>query len=251
MKILIIEDEKHARNHLERMLLDLDPNIQITEKLGSVKKSVEYLQTKPEVDLIFLDIHLSDDLSFQIFEQVEVQIPIIFTTAYDQYAIRAFKVNSIDYLLKPIEAGDLNKALDKYRSYQPQYNMANLSQLVAQLKGEEKKYQERFIVSRGDKILSIPTSEVAYFEGEDRYVFLVTREGNRYIVDYRLSDLEDLLDPQHWYRLNRSFIAQFEVIDKIISLSKSRIKVELQPAARRDIFVSSANTRAFKEWLNR
>ncbi|MEO0874993.1 MAG: LytTR family DNA-binding domain-containing protein [Bacteroidota bacterium] len=251
MKILIIEDEKHARNHLERMLLDLDPNIQITEKLGSVKKSVEYLQTKPEVDLIFLDIHLSDDLSFQIFEQVEVQIPIIFTTAYDQYAIRAFKVNSIDYLLKPIEAGDLNKALDKYRSYQPQYNMANLSQLVAQLKGEEKKYQERFIVSRGDKILSIPTSEVAYFEGEDRYVFLVTREGNRYIVDYRLSDLEDLLDPQHWYRLNRSFIAQFEVIDKIISLSKSRIKVELLPAARRDIFVSSANTRAFKEWLNR
>ncbi|MEL6835289.1 MAG: LytTR family DNA-binding domain-containing protein [Bacteroidota bacterium] len=251
MKILIIEDEKHARNHLERMLLDLDPNIQITEKLGSVKKSVEYLQTKPEVDLIFLDIHLSDDLSFQIFEQVEVQIPIIFTTAYDQYAIRAFKVNSIDYLLKPIEAGDLSKALDKYRSYQPQYNMANLSQLVAQLKGEEKKYQERFIVSRGDKILSIPTSEVAYFEGEDRYVFLVTREGNRYIVDYRLSDLEDLLDPQHWYRLNRSFIAQFEVIDKIISLSKSRIKVELLPAARRDIFVSSANTRAFKEWLNR
>ncbi|MEL7247326.1 MAG: LytTR family DNA-binding domain-containing protein [Bacteroidota bacterium] len=251
MKILIIEDEKHARNHLERMLLDLDPNTQITEKLGSVKKSVEYLRTKPEVDLIFLDIHLSDDLSFQIFEQVEVQIPIIFTTAYDQYAIRAFKVNSIDYLLKPIEAGDLSKALDKYRSYQPQYNMANLSQLVAQLKGEEKKFQERFIVSRGDKILSIPTSEVAYFEGEDRYVFLVTREGNRYIVDYRLSDLEDLLDPQHWYRLNRSFIAQFEVIDKIISLSKSRIKVELQPAARRDIFVSSANTRAFKEWLNR
>ncbi|MEO0728318.1 MAG: LytTR family DNA-binding domain-containing protein [Bacteroidota bacterium] len=251
MKILIIEDEKHARNHLERMLLDLNPNIQITEKLGSVKKSVEYLQTQPEIDLIFLDIHLSDDLSFRIFEQLEVQTPIIFTTAYDQYAIRAFKVNSIDYLLKPIEASDLSKALDKYRSYQPQYNMANLSQLVAQLKGEEKKYQERFIVSRGDKILSIPTSEVAYFEGEDRYVFLVTREGNRYIVDYRLSDLEDLLDPQHWYRLNRSFIAQFEVINKIISLSKSRIKVELQPAARRDIFVSSANTRAFKEWLNR
>ena len=251
MKILIVEDEKHARNHLERMLLDLNPNIQIVEKLGSVKKSVEYLKAQPELDLIFLDIHLSDDLSFRIFEQLEVKIPIIFTTAYDQYAIRAFKVNSIDYLLKPIESADLRKALDKYQAYQPQYNMANLSQLVAQLKGKEKHYQERFIVNRGEKILSIPVSEIAYFEGEDRYVFLVTREGNRYIVDYRLSDLEEILDPQQWYRLNRSFIAQFEVIDKIISLSKSRIKVELQPAARRDIFVSSANTRAFKEWLNR
>lgn len=251
MKTIIIEDEKHARDHLERMLLEIDASIEVQAKLDSVSGAVEWLQ-QHQTDLIFLDIHLSDDLSFRIFEQVQVKTPIIFTTAYDQYAIRAFKVNSIDYLLKPIDRADLSRAIEKYQNLQAESLPVDYAELLETLNnGQAKSYQERFLVNRGEKILSIPTAEIAYFEGEDRYVFLHTREGSRYIVNYRLGDLEDALDPKQWFRLNRSFVSSFDAIDKIISLSKSRIKVELRPQAKRDIFVSSANTRIFKEWLNR
>jgi DNA-binding LytR/AlgR family response regulator len=252
MKVLIVEDEKLAREQLERQLLELDPQIEILAKLDTVKATVDWLRLHTP-DLIFLDIHLADDLSFRIFEQVEVKQPIIFTTAYDQYALQAFKVNSIDYLLKPIDLKDLSQALEQYQ--QQQQSNIGAAQLKAILhsfeQARQQPRQERFMVSRGDKILSIPTTDIAYFEGEDRYVFLHTKDGNRYIIDYRLGDLDDLLDPKNWFRLNRSFFASFESIVKIVSLSKSRIKVELAPMAKRDIYVSSANSQKFKKWLNR
>jgi DNA-binding LytR/AlgR family response regulator len=251
MKVLIVEDEKLAREQLERQLRELDASIEVLAALDTVKATVEWLRQNT-ADLIFLDIHLADDLSFRIFEQIEVRQPVIFTTAYDQYALKAFKVNSVDYLLKPISSEDLAQAIEQYRQQkQPSGQLVEVKALLEHIEQARKKpRQERFMVSRGDKISSIPVGEVAYFEGEDRYVFLHTTDGNRYIVDYRLSDLEELLDPGRWYRLNRSFIASFESITKIISLSKSRIKVELKPKNQRDIYVSAANTRSFKEWLN-
>ncbi len=250
MKIILVEDEKYARKQLEEMLLELQPDIQILAQLESVSQAVKWLKSNT-ADLIFLDIHLADDISFKIFDQVEVNIPIIFTTAYDQYAIKAFKVNSIDYLLKPIEKEELESAIEKYQSLQktPAIDLEKLESIFNER--HSKKYQQRFLVQRRDRMLSLKIEDIAYFEGEDRYVYLTKKDGSRFIVDYKLSDLENLLDPTSFFRLNRSFIAHFDAIDRIISMSKSRVKVELSPAASRDIVVSTENTRSFKLWLNR
>lgn len=249
MKTIIVEDEKHARENLERLLLELDPGIEILAKMDSVSKTVDWLKNN-SADLLFFDIHLADDLSFKIFEQVEVTTPVIFTTAFDQYALKAFKVNSIDYLLKPIEKEELAQALDKYKALKKP-NAIDFGKLQSILQEKETKtYQQRFLVQTRGKLMSVKIEDVAYFEGEDRYVYLIKKESGRFIVDYKLSDLEILLDPSLFFRLNRSFISHFESIEKIVSMSKSRVKVYLRPPASRDIVVSTDNTRGFKLWLN-
>ncbi|MEM0994310.1 MAG: LytTR family DNA-binding domain-containing protein [Bacteroidota bacterium] len=249
MKILIVEDEKFARENLERLLKGIRPDIEILATLDSVSATVKWL-SQHQADLIFLDIHLADDLSFNIFSQIKVTTPIIFTTAYDQYALQAFKVNSVDYLLKPIEPTELQAAIEKFEQTQATPSVPYDQLLAALETAQQKSYQERFIVARGEKIMSVTVDQIAYFEGEDRYVYLTKKDGSRYIIDYKLSDLEDLLHPKHFFRLNRSFITHFSSINRIISLSKSRLKVELTPSSRRDIYISAANNRSFKTWLN-
>ena len=186
-----------------------------------------------------------------IFEQTEVAAPVVFTTAYDEYAIRAFKVNSIDYLLKPIDEDDLRQSLSKYRRLTVPQDKLQIDVLLQALRQPLPAYQERFMVHRGERLMSVVADQIAYFEGEDRYVYLVKKDGTRFIVDYRLSDLEALLDPRLFFRLNRSFIAHFDAIQSIVNVSKSRIKIELQPKAKREIVVSHENSQAFKGWLNR
>ena len=249
MKALIVEDEKPARENLENLLKELDPHIDIQAKLDSVSNTVAWLSAN-NTDLIFLDIHLADDVSFKIFEQINVTTPIIFTTAYDQYAIRAFQVNSIDYLLKPIDKADLKRSLEKYKTTKTTIQTIDLQHLIQSLSPPQKVYQSRFIVSRGEKVMSVIIDQIAYFEGEDRYVYLIKKDGTKYIVDYTLNDLENLLDPRQFFRLNRSFITHFSSIKTIFNSSKSRVKVELEPAAKREIMVSSENTQEFKNWLN-
>lgn len=249
MKVIVVEDEKHARDNLEKLLHELDSSIEIQAKLDSVRNTVAWLKAN-ETDLIFLDIHLADDLSFKIFEQIQVSTPVIFTTAYDQYALRAFKVNSIDYLLKPIDKEGLAQSLEKYRTIHPPKQTLDFKQLLQSLQQPQRNYQQRFLVHRREKILSVKTEDIAYFEGEDRYVYLVKCDSSRFIVEYKLSDLEDLLDPACFFRLNRSYITHFEAIDKITVLSKSRVKVELKPTAPREVIVSTEQTRDFKAWLN-
>ena len=250
MKAIIVEDEKPARENLEKLLMSIEPNLTIQAKLDSVSSTVKWLKAN-ETDLIFLDIHLADDLSFKIFEQIKVTTPVIFTTAYDQYAIRAFKVNSVDYLLKPIEQTALAASLQKFKNTNQPQQLIDIQKIISELNKPTPSYQARFLVSRGEKVMSITTDQIAYFEGEDRYVYLVKKDGLRYIVDYKLSDLEALLDPTQFYRLNRSFITHFSSIKSIFNTSKSRVKLELEPAARREIVVSSENTQDFKHWLNR
>lgn len=250
MKVILIEDEKHARENLRNMLLTLEPQIEILATFDSVSDSVEWLKVN-QAELVFLDIHLADDLSFSIFDQVKVKSPIIFTTAYDQYAIQAFKVNSIDYLLKPIDSDELRAALDKFKELQSP-STASLEEIKQALLNQHRSnYQERFLVKKGEKIASVLTQDIAYFESEDRYVFLVKKDGKRFFVDYKLQDLEGMLDPKYFFRLNRSFICHFDAIDNMHALSKSRVKVNLIPAPTREIIVSTDNTRLFKEWLNR
>lgn len=249
MKVLIVEDEIHARTNLKKLLQSIQKDIQIVAEFDTVSNTVKWLQSN-QPDLIFLDIHLADDLSFSIFEQIEVTSPIIFTTAYDQYALKAFKVNSIDYLLKPIELDDLKGALKKLDKLQ-NVNQIDVQQLKSLLNNKStKNYQRRFMVQRRDRILAVATEEVAYFEGEDRYTYLVKHDGTKYIIDYKLGALETLVNPMDFYRLNRSFIAHISAIDRIIAISNSRVKVDLKPVSKRDIFVSTANTREFKQWLN-
>ena len=251
MKVLIVEDEKHARANLIKQLHNIDRTIEVLAELDTVSETVSWLQQN-EAELIFLDIHLADDLSFKIFDQIEVNTPIIFTTAYDQYALRAFKLNSIDYLLKPIEEQELANSIEQFQSLRSSFQQQDFMQIQQMLsQNQPKNYQQRFLVSRRDKIMSVKVEDIAYFEGEDRYVYLIKNDGTRYIIDYKLSDLEEQLDPQYFFRLNRSFIAHFEAIGRITSLSKSRLKVYLQPETSRDIFISAANTRQFKSWLNK
>ncbi len=248
IKVLIIEDEKPAQEHLERILKKVEPSVQILEKIDSIKDAVSWLSDH-QADLIFLDIHLADGISFSIFEQVNIETPIIFTTAYDAYAIQAFKVNSIDYLLKPIDEDDLTQSLQKFKSIQSKQQIPT-DLLWKALQNTTKIYQERFIVHRGERLMSVTIDQIAYFEGEDRYVYLIKKDGSKFIIDYRLSDLDALLDPTLFFRLNRSFITHFDSIASMVHVSKSRIKIELSPQAKRDIVISTENSQGFKKWLN-
>ncbi len=250
MKVILVEDEELALENLEQQLLEIEPDIDIVGRFDTASKTISFLQSN-QVDLLFLDIHLADALSFTIFKEVEVKTPVIFTTAYDQYTLQAFKVNSIDYLLKPIDTDELREALNKYKKVtQPQ--QVDWNQLQNMIKGQSSKsYQKRFLVNRREKIMAVKIEDVAYFEGEDRYTYLVRKDGKKFIIDFKLSELETILDPENFFRLNRSFIAHLDSIDKIVVVSNSRVKVHLIPQASRDIVVSTQNTRSFKLWLNR
>ncbi len=249
MEVILVEDEKLARENLEQLLQKIDPSIKILAHLDQVATTVNWLNNH-RADLIFLDIHLADANSFSIFEQIEVATPIIFTTAYDQYAIQAFKVNSIDYLLKPIIEDELRQALEKFRAMlEPQFDWNALRHAISET--PKANYQKRFLVRKGERLVSVKIEDIAYFEGEDRYVYLVKHDGQKYFIDHKLSDLEKMLNPDSFFRLNRSFIGHYEAIAGIISVSKSRVKVQLVPTPSRDIIVSTENTRLFKGWLNR
>jgi two-component system response regulator LytT len=252
MNILIIEDEIVAAEKLKRQLNQYDSTIEVLAHLESVEESVAWLQAHPEAaDLIFLDIHLADGLSFSIFEQVKVNTPIIFTTAYDQYALKAFEVNSLAYLLKPIKKAELARSLEKYEELQARTDAVDFQQLAALMREQKPLYQKRFLVYAGEKIKSVPVEDTAYFFAEQRYVFLVTQDGQRHIIDKTLDKLESLLDPDRFFRINRKFLISIESIGNMVSWSKSRVKVELQPPSEAEAIVSVDRSGNFKQWLDR
>lgn len=251
MNVLIIEDEDLAAKRLTRLLGQLAPEARILATLDSVQGAVDWLGRR-QADLIFLDIHLADGNSFAIFDQVEVRTPIIFVTAYDQYALRAFRHNSLDYLLKPVEEAELLRALDKYRAARIPAALDVQALLAAmQPAAQAPAYQQRFLVASGEKIRSIPVGEVAYFFGQQKFVFLITHDGRQHLVDYTLSQLEELLDPAQFFRINRQFIISYGAIDQMYPYSKSRIRVDLKPTSDIEAVVSIEKTPRFKEWLNR
>ena len=251
-RILIIEDEQMAADDLEKVICAMDPEVEIAGKTSSVISSVKWLQEN-EVDLIFSDIQLGDGLCFEIFEALDINTPIIITTAYDNYAIQAFKQNSIDYLLKPIDEDELKKALVKYKSLHPRSEAVNMQDLISSLKPYNGTvYQERFLITLGERIDSVPISEVAYFFSEDRYTYLVGKSGKQYIINSNLGDLEGRLDPKSFFRINRKYIISYGAIDKMVAYSKSRVKIELTPEAPNamDVIVSVERSGSFKKWLN-
>ena len=253
MKVLILEDEALSARRASQLLKEYDESIEVLETLESIEDAVKWLHQHPEPDLLLLDIHLADGLCFRLFEQEEVKSPVIFTTAYDQYALQAFKTNSIDYLLKPLDKVDLTKALSKYHALQQDRRVLSqleVEQIRLALQTLQKKYKNRFLVKFGDTIQFKSVEEIAYFFADDKHVYLVTKENRKYLIDYNLESLEDLLDPHLFFRINRKVIAHIESVQKVKTLLNSRLQVFLKPAFEQDIFVSKDRNPEFKVWLD-
>ncbi len=254
MNVLIIEDEVPAAEKLERYLLKYDSTTVIAARLNSVADAVAWLRDHQEqVDLIFMDIQLMDGLSFQIFQQVQVRKPVIFITAFNEFALDAFKVNSIDYLLKPITFTDLSNSLKKLESLreQLQWNDSKTRQLSDVFSSNKTKdYKTRFMVKLGDHIRSITTDQISLFYADGRDVYLVTTQNRKFIVDYTLETLEDLLDPTVFYRVNRTFILNIHAIKDVMMYSNSRLKISLTQEFDKEIIVSREKVNPFKEWFD-
>jgi len=258
LRVLIVEDEPLAASRLAGLLKKHPQPVAVVGTAESVAEAVTLLQSLQAAppDVLFLDIHLADGLSFELFERLDIRTPVIFTTAYDKYALRAFKVNSVDYLLKPIDPEELTAALDKLHRQQqqatPQFDAALLTRMLQQAQ-PAREYKTRFVVRVGEHLKSIPVEQIAYFASLEKVTLLHTREGRRFVVDYTLEQLEGLLDPLEFFRLNRAYLAHADAIHDIIHYTNSRLQTILKPAAPDNdtVLVSREKVNAFKAWLDR
>jgi two-component system LytT family response regulator len=257
MNILIIEDEAIAARRIKKMVNDFDCNHHIVGQLDSVESAVNWFENNPEPDLILCDIELADGQSFEIFHKTTVKSPVIFTTAYDEYAIKAFKVNSVDYLLKPIKEEDLKNSLEKFKQLQKTFaaeNKAsfNIQSLLEELNNQKQatfNYRERFLIKQGQRYFTINTAETAYFYTKGKAVFLKCWDNKEFIIDYSLDDLEKVMDPKQFFRANRQFLVELKSVDKIHMWFNSKLKVQLKPEATEELIVSREKASEFKQWL--
>jgi two-component system response regulator LytT len=250
MKVIIIEDETPAANRLGKLLHTVDDEIDVVQRLDSVAASVQYFQTTAHPDLIFMDIQLADGLSFDIFYQVQIKTPVIFTTAFDQYTLKAFKVNSIDYLLKPIDERELRLAVDKYRQlYLKKEN--DFSEKILKLVQDMStgKYKERLLVKRGQQLSFLKTEATAFCYADGKLCFAVDFNNNKHLVENTLSQLEEQLQPNKFYRINRHLLVNIEAIKKVHTWLGGRLKLELLPATNAETVVSRERVNGFKDWL--
>lgn len=250
MKVLIIEDEQPATHKLIRLLEEADKQIEVIDVLASIEQTINWFAVHPGPELIFMDIQLEDGISFEIFETCKIQTPVIFTTAYDEYALKAFKVNSIDYLLKPIAPDDLKAALDKFNVlHRQQANYSRLESIISQL---QPKTKERFLIKIGEHYRSVQTLSIHCFFIMERNTFIQTDTGKTYPIDYSLDKIEQLVDPGQFFRINRNFIVNFSAIQDILIYSSGRLKIILNGLTEKeDILVSRERVTEFKEWMDR
>jgi DNA-binding LytR/AlgR family response regulator len=261
MKILIVEDEELAVKKLQKTLADVDPEARIAGVTDSIQSTVEWLQTNPAPDLILMDIELADGQSFEIFKRVEVKSPVVFTTSYDEYALKAFKVNSVDYLLKPVQKEDLTTALQKYRQIREIYQPAaaatqadfNMDSLVKQLqqKLQPKDFRKRFLVKHAQKLVSIEVEEIAYFFSDGRLNFFKTYDNRKFVVDYTMDELEEMLDPDKYFRISRAFYISVESVDQIHDYFGNRLLLHLKPPVDKEALVSREKVSEFKNWMGK
>lgn len=254
MKILIIEDERHAQLELIRLLSIIDHDFIIEACCDTIKESVSWLETNA-ADLIFMDIQLSDGSGFEIFSRVQVKAPVIFVTAYDEFAIQAFKVNSVDYLLKPLDENALITALEKFqRQYTekepvlPVLNTELVERILSSL--GKNTYKSRFMVSLGDKIRYIAVAEIAFFQADGNTLYLITSDSSKYIINYKLDDLTELLDPALFFRLNRTYTASISAIKDVRRYFNSRLKIYLEPATETEVLISRMRMPDFLKWMD-
>ena len=250
MNVLIIEDEKPAARRLNRMLADL--NVAVSQMLHSVEESIAWFQENEHPDLIFLDIQLSDGLSFEIFEHVQISSAIIFTTAYDEYALKAFKLNSIDYLLKPIDEDELKAAVTKYKEQQSkntevQLNFDDIRNLL--VNPIDRKYKKRYTIKVGQHLKIIPSEDIECFYSENKATYLHINSNRNYLLDGALEQVQTELDPENFFRVNRTFIVQINAIKDIVAYTNSRLKIILNSYSETEIIVSRERVKEFKNWI--
>jgi DNA-binding LytR/AlgR family response regulator len=249
MKTIIIEDEEFAARRLENLIKECDPDIEVLAILPSVMDSVAWLKANAHPDLIFLDIQLEDDLSFTIFDHVDVKSNIIFTTAFDEYAIKAFKHKSIDYLLKPIAKTDLMNALQKYKQWMGSFDTTKFNELI-QLIQQTDNYRTRISVMVGEKMKSIETSDISYFFSTSGITFFVTMNNSQYSLDNSLDTIIKDLNPKLFFRVNRQYLVSRAGINHVFVFPKSRLKLDLNPKANEDVYVSIDKVPGFKKWFD-
>ncbi|CAN5618624.1 LytTR family DNA-binding domain-containing protein [soil metagenome] len=252
MNVVIIEDEDRTARQLERLLKKYDPSVQVLTQLPSVKAAVAWFSEHAQPDLAFMDIHLEDGLAFRIFEQLTLTVPVIFTTAYDEYVLKAFKVNSIDYLLKPVDYEELVAAMEKFKTIQRQPVLPGLNALLQLIqKPQTSSFKERFMVTIGTKIHSIEVVDIAYFYSEEKATFLLTKAGQLLPLEYSLDQLSGLVNPGHFFRVNRQCIVARTAIQAVHAYSAGKLKLDLLPVSRHEVFVSMSRLSEFKDWLGR
>lgn len=251
MNVLIIEDEAPAFRRLEKILLEIDPSIKIVEVLDSVEDAVKWFKNHHCPDIALMDIQISDGISFQIFDQIDVPCPVVFTTAFDEYLMKAFKVNSIDYLLKPIKKEELEAALEKYKRLHPSPKPEqDLSEILRQITLSEQQFKSRFLVKIGEKMLSIKAHEIVCFQSRHGIVHIITDSGKKYISDFTLDELGTQLDPLQFFRANRQYIVNADYIETVHKYFKGKLLVDIKHFSEEEIVVSTEKASSFKEWLD-
>ena len=255
LKLLIIEDEPLAAERLKKMLNTLEPDAEIVATLDSVRAAVKWFLQSESPDLALFDIQLSDGMCFDIFQQTTVKCPVIFTTAYDEYALKAFKLNSVDYLLKPIDEQELKQALSKFKSQyalQPLLPPADtFARITEMLQQWPSGFRSRFLVRLGDRLEPVSVNNILFFYSEEKLTMLLTGDGKKFSVEESLDELEPQLDPQKFFRLNRQYLAAFDAIEDIRTHLNGKLKVKVKNANNHDLYVSRERAAAFKQWLNR
>lgn len=254
MKVFIIEDEQLGVDRLQKLLLEINPGIQVLGSSESIKSAVTWLKTHEHPDLLFMDIELADGQSFEIFKKVAITCPVIFTTSFDEYALQAFKVNSIDYLLKPVKKQELRESLEKYKEVKQLYTKdqsININTLIKELKNQSQAFRSRFLVKQGQRLISVDISDIAYFYVNGRLSFLKTWTNGKFIVEYSLDDLETMVDPLNFMRINRSFIVHIKAVDKVHTYFTGKLKLELKPPVDEEVTVSRENASAFKAFMGK
>lgn len=251
MKVAIIEDELPAARRLESLIRKIIPQVEVVDTADSIEDAVELFEHH-EVELAFMDIQLADGQSFRIFEKTEVPCPVIFTTAHDEYAIKAFKVNSIDYLLKPIDEGELERAIQRYtdrKKGDDNTTVSSMMKMMAQMQSPEH-FRKRFLLRSGQKLSFVLIQDVRWFISESSTTFLVTHDNQRFIIDQTLDELESELDPSQFFRVSRKYIVAIDSIQGIESYFNNRLLLKLTPEASEEVIVSRQRSREFKEWVD-
>jgi len=259
MKVLIIEDEELAVKKLRKTLESVDSSAEVVGVADSIRSSVNWLEQNPAPDLILMDIELADGQSFEIFDKVEVKSTVIFTTSYDEYALKAFKVNSVDYLLKPIQKEDLQAAMNKLKTMKTMYgnngsaDPLNVENLVKELqqKLQPKEIRKRFLVKHAQKLVSVDVEEIAYFYSDGRLNFFKTLDNKKFVVDYTMDELEEMLDPNKYFRISRSFYVSIASIDQIHDYFGNRLLLHLKPVVDKESIVSREKVADFKKWMGK
>lgn len=256
LKVLIIEDEIPAQRLLKETLQEIHMETEVVGCLNSIKSAVAWFQNNQHPEIVLLDIQLSDGLSFEIFKQVKIESMIIFTTAYDAYAMQAFKVNSLDYLLKPIENDELQAAFEKYHQYNKQFiqeknSSVNFTELAALIKNEKSEYRKRFLIQSNESFFHLPLEEIAFFYSMQGITFAVTFENREYPINFSLENLKQQINPEVFFKVNRQIIINIEAIKRIHSYFNGKLKLETQPSHKEDIVIGKDKAAAFKRWLDR